>query len=105
MPLKPAVVNHVVDCCAVVTVMRTRMTRTRRPAARARIWNPRSPSGLRLLSALADPAGVAGAAFVTVLITVLSSELRESCAQPYEVILLSCAVAAESMLDGSGARL
>jgi hypothetical protein len=28
-------------------------------------------------------------AFVTVLMTVRSSELRESCAQPYEVILLS----------------
>src|ERR1700677_4635945 len=85
--------------------MRTRMTRTSRPADRARSWKPRSPSGLRRLSALADPAGVAGSAFVTVLMTVRSPELRESCAQPYEVILLSCATAAESMLDGSGDKL
>src|ERR1035438_3845392 len=58
--------------------MRTRMTRTSRPAARARSWKPRSPSGLRWCSGLAGTGGPAGSAFVTVLTTVRLPERRES---------------------------
>src|SRR3984957_17893906 len=89
MPLSPAELNQAVDCCAVVTAMRTRMTSTSMPAASVRIWNPRSPSGLRCASALADPAGVAGSALVTALMRVRWSELHESCDLPYGVIWLS----------------
>jgi hypothetical protein len=38
---------------------------------------------------LADPAGVAGSAFVAALMTVRPSERCASYVQPYEVILLS----------------
>ena len=66
------------------------MTRTSRPAASASSAKPRSPSGLRCESGRADPAGVAGSAFVTVLMSLTSAE----------VIWLSCATAAESMAGG-----
>src|ERR1700684_4036294 len=95
MPLQPAVLNHWVDCCAVDTAIRTRMTRTSSPAMRASSAKPRSPRRRPPESGRANPAG-AGSAFVTVVIT---EKLTQE-----EVILLSWATADWSMLDGSGDR-
>ena len=67
MPLQPAVLNQEADCCAVETAIRTRMTRTSSPAMRASSAKPRSPRCRPAESGRADPAGMAGSAFVTVL--------------------------------------
>src|SRR6266487_5546294 len=69
MPDQPSVVNHDVDCWVVETAIRTRITSTSRPAARARIWKARSPSARCCVSGRADPAGAAGSARVTVFTT------------------------------------
>src|SRR5512142_2735081 len=58
--------------------MRTRITRTSRPAASARYWKPRSPNGRRCASGPADPAARAGSACATVLTTMNPSELLAS---------------------------
>ena len=65
----PSVLNHDEACWVVETAIRTRITRTSRPDASARIWKPRSPSGRRSDKGLADPAGTAGSACATVLTT------------------------------------
>src|SRR5215831_10594189 len=49
--------------------IRSRITSTSRPHASVTIANPRSPSGRRCSRGWADPAGIAGSAFVTVLTT------------------------------------
>src|SRR5580704_436104 len=73
--LKPSAENHDEACELVDTAIRTRITSTSRPHASARIWKLRSPSGRRSRrAAWADPAGVAGSARVTVLMTVGRSD-------------------------------
>ena len=67
MPDQPSVVNQEVDCCDIVTAIRTRITSTSRPDASAMTWKARSPSGLRGESPEAGPAGVAGPAFTVAL--------------------------------------
>src|ERR1700722_7061893 len=52
----PSVENHDEACWLVETAIRTRMTSTSRPAASARTWKPRSPSGRRSSRKLAGPA-------------------------------------------------
>src|ERR1019366_1244149 len=64
---RPSVLNHDEACWLVETAIRTRITSTSRPAASARTWKPRSPSGRRSDRARADPAGPAGSACATVL--------------------------------------
>src|SRR5215471_6127817 len=49
--------------------IRSRITSTSRPDASVMIAKPRSPSGRRCSRGRADPAGMAGSAFVTVLTT------------------------------------
>src|ERR1700722_8476521 len=66
-PLQPAVLNQDVDCWAVETAIRTRITRTSNPEISASSAKPRSPSRRPPESGRADPAGEAGSAFVTVL--------------------------------------
>ena len=67
MPAQPSEVNQEVDCWAMVTAIRTRITSTSRPDASARSWKARSPSGLRGDSPEADPAGMAGSACTVAL--------------------------------------
>src|SRR5438105_7703364 len=62
IPLKPSAENHDEACWLVENAIRTRITSTSRPEARARIWKPRSPSGRRTDRWLADPAWPAGSA-------------------------------------------
>src|SRR5216683_609164 len=64
---RPSALNHDEACWLVETAIRTRITSTSRPAASARTWKPRSPSGRRSDRAPADPAGPAGSARATVL--------------------------------------
>src|SRR5215469_6256795 len=104
-PDQPTVVNHVTDCWVMLMAIRARMISTSSPHARQRTWNERSPNGRRFVSGEADSAGTAESAFAAMLTTAdlsrrQSALSRCSC---YEVIWLSCAVAIESMLDGSGA--
>src|SRR6266852_4393995 len=75
IPLTPSLENHDEACWVVETAIRTRITSTSRPAASARTWKPRSPSGRRSDRARADPAGPAGSARVTVLTTSSRSDL------------------------------
>src|ERR1022692_1463182 len=63
----PSAENHDEACWLVETAIRTRITSTSRPAASARTWKPRSPSGRRSDRARADPAGIAGSACATLL--------------------------------------
>src|ERR1700722_1974871 len=93
-PDQPSVVNHEADWFVMVTAMSTRITSTSSPDASARTWKARSPSGRRIDSRAAGPAGAAGPACAFTLMTP---------AVPYDVILASCATAWVSMLDGSGA--
>ena len=104
-PDQPAVVNHVTDCWVMLMAISARMIRTSSPAARQRTWNVRSPNGRRFVRGEADPAGMAGSAFVAMLTTANPSRRQSALSRCscYEVIWLSCAVAIESMLDGSGA--
>src|SRR6516164_3687160 len=73
---QPSEENQDAACWLVVTAIRTRITSTSRPEASARIWKPRSPSGRRTESGLADPAGLAGSAFTAVLTISNRSDLR-----------------------------
>src|ERR1039457_2873581 len=72
---RPSVLNHDEACWLVETAIRTRITSTSRPAASARTWKPRSPSGRRSDRARADPAG---SARVTALTTASRPDLRAS---------------------------
>src|ERR1039457_4434768 len=85
MPFRPAVLNHDEACWVIETAIRTRITRTTRQAAAARIWKPRSPSGRRWARGLADPAGMAGSAFVTVLTMQNPPELPASQGSPRDL--------------------
>src|SRR5260370_6587522 len=73
--LKPSAENHDEACWLVVTAIRTRITSTSRPHARARIWKLRSPSGRRWDRERVDPAGPAGSTPVTVLTTASPSDV------------------------------
>src|SRR5580704_18571548 len=73
--LKPWAENHDEACWLVVTAIRTRITSTSRPHARARIWNVRSPSGRRWDKERVDPAGLAGSTRVIVLTTASPSDM------------------------------
>src|SRR6266568_781381 len=73
---RPSAENHDEACWLVETAIRTRITSTSRPAASARTWKLRSPSGRRSDRAPADPAGTAGSAFVTVLTAASRSDPR-----------------------------
>ena len=70
--------NDIAPNWAVETAIPMRMARTRRPAQSASSWNPRSPRGRRRDSESADPAGLAGSAFVAVVTTPPVCELRAS---------------------------
>src|ERR1700726_4256422 len=74
----PSVLNHDEACWLVETAIRTRITSTSRPAASARIWKPRSPSGRRSDSGRVDPAGTAGSTRVAAPPTSSRSDLRAS---------------------------
>src|ERR1700684_2267465 len=78
---RPSEENHDAACWLVVTAIRTRITSTSRPAARATIWKLRSPSGRRSLRGSADPAGLAGPAGSTWVI-VLTTERRSDMPAP-----------------------
>src|SRR5690242_1103317 len=75
---QPSVLNHDEACWLVEIAIRARITSTSTPAAAARIWKIRSPSGRRWASGLADPAGAAGSACAAVLMTTTPSELLAS---------------------------
>src|ERR1700761_268402 len=64
IPDSPSLLNQDEACWLVEYAIRTRIARTSRPAASARIWKRRSPSGRRSDRAL---AGTACSADVTVL--------------------------------------
>src|SRR5487761_1237756 len=53
---RPSAENQDEACWLVETAIRTRITRTSRPAASARTWKPRSPSGRRWDRGPAAPA-------------------------------------------------
>src|SRR5689334_19317953 len=72
--LQPAVLNHDEACWLVEIAIRARITSTSTPAAAARIWKTRSPSGRRWASGWADPAGAAGSACTAALMTANPSE-------------------------------
>src|SRR6266516_5209486 len=118
----PSVLNHNAACWLVETAIRTSITSTSRPHASARNWKLRSPSGRRWARGWAGPAGTAGPArSVTVLtVTTPSDPSASQCSRrrlllnapaphyslrggSYAVILLSCALAFWSRLEGSGA--
>src|ERR1035438_8889597 len=71
--LTPSVENHEDACWLVEMAIRTRMTSTSRPAASARAWKVRSPSGRRSDRGRADPAGPTGSTFATALMAVSQS--------------------------------
>src|ERR1700730_16988982 len=75
---RPSALNHDEACRLVETAIRTRITNTSRPAASARIWKPRSPSGRRSDRGRADPAVPAGSACALVLTATSRSDLPAS---------------------------
>src|SRR6266581_9143653 len=82
---RPSVLNHDVACWLVEMAIRTRITSTSRPAASARPWKPRSPSGRCLIRVPVDPAGLvgpAGSTCVTALTTTSWPGLRASQRSP-----------------------
>ena len=87
---RPWVLNHDEACWLVETAIRTRITRTSRPAPSASHWKLRSPRPRRRGQAAGRDAARGGL-------------VRLGNRAHYDPILLSCALAFESMLEGSGA--